>query len=103
MDSPIAIIWVSPLSLSGESGVDLKKNQFFDENSLSKQNSPRWDAKFCGVTSGPIIVCICPTKRTPCLYEIIGSTRAIFLFQNRCFEICHSLETHPSSILVLKL
>ena len=24
--------------------------KFFDENSLSKQNSPRWDAAFCGVT-----------------------------------------------------
>ena len=23
--------------------------QLFDENSLSQQNSPRWDATFCGV------------------------------------------------------
>ena len=28
---------------------------FFDEFSLSKQNSPRWDAAFCGVTSGAIL------------------------------------------------
>ena len=27
----------------------------FDEKSLSKQNSPRWDAAFCGVTSGAIL------------------------------------------------
>ena len=25
-----------------------------DENEISKQNSPRWDAAFCGVTSGAI-------------------------------------------------
>ena len=25
---------------------------FFDENYMSKQISPRWDAAFCGVTSG---------------------------------------------------
>ena len=24
---------------------------FFDEIPLSKQNSPRWDAAFCGITS----------------------------------------------------
>ena len=28
----------------------------FDEKSLSKQNSPRWDAVFCGVTSGAILL-----------------------------------------------
>ena len=28
---------------------------FFDENHVSKQNSPRWDAAFCGVTSGEIL------------------------------------------------
>ena len=28
---------------------------FFDEIPLSKQNSPRWDAAFCGVTSGAIL------------------------------------------------
>ena len=27
---------------------------FFDEIHVSKQNSPRWDAAFCGVTSGAI-------------------------------------------------
>ena len=29
--------------------------QFFDEFSLSKQISPRWDAAFCGVTSGAVL------------------------------------------------
>ena len=28
---------------------------FFDEFPVSKQNSPRWDAAFCGVTSGAIL------------------------------------------------
>ena len=30
-----------------------------DKIHVSKQNSPRWDAAFCGVTSG-----LCPVKRT---------------------------------------
>ena len=33
---------------------------FFDENKLSKQNSPRWDAAFCGVTSGAILFAFVP-------------------------------------------
>ena len=28
---------------------------FFDEFHVSKQNSPKWDAAFCGVTSGAIL------------------------------------------------
>ena len=28
---------------------------FFEENHTSKQNSPRWDAVFCGVASGAIL------------------------------------------------
>ena len=28
---------------------------FFNENCVSKQNSPRWDAVFCGITSGAIL------------------------------------------------
>ena len=28
---------------------------FFDEIPQSKQNSPRWDTAFCGVTSGAIL------------------------------------------------
>ena len=31
---------------------------FFDEITFSKQNSPRWDAAFCGVTSGAIDYCL---------------------------------------------
>ena len=33
---------------------------FFDEISLSKQNSPRWDAAFCGVTSGAVLFAYVP-------------------------------------------
>ena len=34
--------------------------QFFDENFPSKQNSPRWDAAFCGVTSGAMLFAYVP-------------------------------------------
>ena len=32
----------------------------FDEIPPSKQNSPRWDAAFCGVTSGAILFAYVP-------------------------------------------
>ena len=35
---------------------------FFDEYTVSKQNSPRWDAAFCGVTSGAILFAYVPLK-----------------------------------------
>ena len=35
---------------------------FFDEISLCKQNSPRWDAAICGVTSGAILFAYVPLK-----------------------------------------
>ena len=34
----------------------------FDEFSLSKQNSPRSDAAFCGVTSGAMLFAYVPQK-----------------------------------------
>ena len=37
----------------------------FDEITLSKQNSPRWDAAFCGVTSGAIYCLPVSHKRGP--------------------------------------
>ena len=36
----------------GASGVISHFHFIFDESHLSKQNSPRWDATFCGDTSG---------------------------------------------------
>ena len=33
---------------------------FFNENNVSKQNSPRWEAAFCGVTSGAILFAYVP-------------------------------------------
>ena len=53
MDSPIFINWMSPLSFLGVFGVIFIS--FFHEISLCKQNSPRWDAAFCGITSGAIL------------------------------------------------
>ena len=35
---------------------------FFDEIHISIQNSPRWDAAFCGVTSGAIPFAYVPYK-----------------------------------------
>ena len=68
---------------------------FFDEISLCKQNSPRCDAAFCGVTSGAMLFCLCPTKGTPGLYElklcrnsaltIIYNVFDFFFFQNSNF------------------
>ena len=43
------------LGLSASSGVILNFIPFFDEIPPSKQNSLRWDAAFCGVTSGAIL------------------------------------------------
>ena len=42
---------------------------FLDEISLCKQNSPRRDAAFCGVTSGTMLFAY-PIKRTTGLYEL---------------------------------
>ena len=45
----------------GESGVIfLFFISFFDENHVSKQNSTRWDAAFCGVTSGVTLFAYIP-------------------------------------------
>ena len=46
---------------------------FFEENHVRKQNSPGWDAAFCGDTSVGTLyfVCLCPIKRTPGLYGLI--------------------------------
>ena len=64
MDFPILIIWMIPFSFLGESGVFLHFIPFFDEIPVSIQNSPRWDAAFCGVTSGAIMFAHVPYKRT---------------------------------------
>ena len=37
-------------------------SRFFDEIPPSKQNSPRWDAAFCGVTSGAMLFAYVPSK-----------------------------------------
>ena len=62
MDFPTFIIWASPLSFLGALCVILNFIQIFDEISLSKQNSPGWDAAFCGVTSGAMLFAYVPQK-----------------------------------------
>ena len=44
---------------------------FFNENSVSKQNSPRWVAAFCCITSGAILLADVPIKRMPGLYGLM--------------------------------
>ena len=56
MDFPILIILMSPLPFLGVSGLFFIFISFFDEIQNSEQNSPRWDAAYCGVTSGPILL-----------------------------------------------
>ena len=59
---PVIINSVSPLSFLGVLGVIFVFYLIFDEISLCKQNSPRWDAAFCGVTSGAILFAYVPQK-----------------------------------------
>ena len=56
MNFPIITIWKSPLSFLGALGVIFIFIPFSDYFSLSKQNSPRWDAAFCGDSSGAILL-----------------------------------------------
>ena len=46
---------------------------FFDEIPLSKQNSPRWDAAFGGVTSGTILFLPMSHKKATRLYLMLDS------------------------------
>ena len=62
MDFSILRIWMSSLSFLGASGVIFHFISFFDENQNCKQNSPRWDAAFCGVTSGAVLFAYVPLK-----------------------------------------
>ena len=80
-------LWTIPLpSFRGTRSYPNYSSHFFNENPLSKQNSPRWDPVFCGVTSGA--VCLCPTKRTSGLNELL-------LISLSCSRSCWlSIEPH---------
>ena len=72
MDFPIHIIWMSPFSILGESGVIFHFISFCIEIPVSKQYSPRWDARHvlqCLIWG--YTVCLCPKNRTPGLYGLI--------------------------------
>ena len=60
--SSIIINCVSPLSFVGLLGVIFIFYLIFGEISLCKQNSPTWDAVFCGVTSGAMLFAYVPLK-----------------------------------------
>ena len=75
MDFPIIIIWVSLLSFLGAVGVILDFClKYFYENPLCKQNSPRWDAAECGITSWAILFANDPVshKKDASLKKIIN-------------------------------
>ena len=52
--------WFSPVSFFGTSGVIIDFFAYFDDITLSKQNNLRWDAAFCGVTSGALLFAYVP-------------------------------------------
>ena len=62
MDSPIVVNWVNPLSFLGVIGVIFIFYLIFDEICHCKQNSPRWDAMFCGIPSEAILFAHVPQK-----------------------------------------
>ena len=74
----------------------------FYEIPISKQNSPRWDAAFCGVTSGAMVFAYVPQKRKPGLNEF--RTQALSLdsydLSDRCKISC-LFECSLSKILLL--
>ena len=59
------INWMSPLSfihVIGASGVIFIFISCFDEIFVSKENSPKLEAAFCGVTSGAILFALLSHK-----------------------------------------
>ena len=54
------ILCVSPFLFLGISGVNFHLYFIFYEKHVCKENSPRWDAAFCGVTSGAILFTYVP-------------------------------------------
>ena len=63
---------------------------FFDEISLFKQNSPRWDTAFYGITSGAILFAYGPTKRRPGLNELSMS----YVMRKTAFCMCENKDTY---------
>ena len=115
MDFPILITWMSPFSSFGASGVIFHFISFIDKNQNSKQNSLRWDATFCGVTSGAIMFDYVPLKgRQPyiwvniwvnvlCYKSVIGLTTRNWFRNNRNFIVfnpeCQSSEHRDVSVI----
>ena len=62
MDFPISVNNMSILSYIGKSREIFLLFYFFYENYVSKQNSHRRYAAFCGVTSGSILFAYVPYK-----------------------------------------
>ena len=87
MDFPIIIIRASRLSLLGASGVILKFYSVFDVNSLSKQNSPRWDAAHLGLFCLPMSHKR-DTRLKFCFLNIYIATLINFFFFCICEQKC---------------
>ena len=81
---------------------------FSDENHVSKQKSPRWDAAFCGDTSGAILFAYAPSKgRQAYMGQVYGNKKmaktapeSLFLLYD--FRNCTSNEQNAISENILK-
>ena len=88
MDSPIIIIWESALPSLGELEAIVF---FFDEISLSKQRSPRWDAAFCGITNGAILFAYAPLKGRQAYTSEISRDARKLVYGNQPDPVRHKL------------
>ena len=89
MDSPIIIDWMCPLSLLGMLGVIFILFfviSFFEDFFLCKQNSPRLDTAFCGVTSWAMLFAYVPEKGRQTIEKMPGKSFQE-TFQNVTFHV----------------
>ena len=92
MGFPITIIWVSPLSFYGTQEWFYNCIPFVNEFSLSKQNSGVLRRHIWGYT-----VCLCPTKGTPVLNELINYSPNRKFLVSSCIEFRKRTKTKSAT------
>ena len=70
MDSPIIIIWVSPLSFLGAAGVILKSKFTFRWNFFKQTELPQMGRRDLWRHIVGLTICLCPTEGTPGLNDL---------------------------------
>ena len=77
-------------------------NSFFDENNLSKQNTPRWDAAFCGAPSGLFCLPMSHKKdvrliadRLSFSFQYLSKLRTYFLMRVLIVCVVHRNDSVP--------